>query len=391
MTASASEPRRRARAGSAGALTGTVDFNVHGLLGIRLVDPSDKDVRTVESHLGLKPEPLAGEPEVTVRFVDTLPVSGPLRYLGREDVGFTDDAFVVLRSRNLARARVQLAFETLGERCQFTCEKDLPGIPLFRQLINLAMLAKGVLPVHAAAFNYADQGVLVTGWSHGSKTGSLLAFMAAGARFIGDEWIYISLGGESMYGLPDQLEARPWYLRELPEYQKHVGRTERMRLSLAGGLARILAPMVSGSEKRNSLGAKVTRQFHQALADQQSIHMRPRTLFGPETCVLESSLDLVIVAISHAAPGIVMTATGTEHLAKQMAASFQHEQASLISTYQKHLFAFPDRRNALLDDAERIYGDLARKALAGKRAHTMYHPYPVSTVDLRNAIGKLLT
>lgn len=367
-----------------------IDFDIHGLLGIRLLDPSPADVRTVERHLGLPPAKLAAEPGIVIRFVDELPVRTPLRYLGREDVGFTEDAFIVLRGRNLARARAQIPFESLGQRCEISCEKHLPAIPLLRPLINLAMLARGVVPVHAAAFNHRGRGVLVTGWSHGSKTGSLLSFMAEGAQFVGDEWIYLSVERDRMYGLPDQLEARPWYLKELPRYRRQVGAGDRFRVALTGLVSRLIAPLVPGSERRSSVAAKLIRQAHQMLLDQQSIHLRPRTLFGSDACTLESALDVVIVAVSHEAPDVVVHAIPVEQVARQMAASFQHEQASLLSCYQKHLFAFPGRRNELLDQAERLYFELARQALSGKAAYTILHPYPVSTEKLRRAIRPLL-
>ena len=253
------------------------------------------------------------------------------------------------------------------------------------------MLARGIVPVHAAAFRHQGRGVMVTGWSHGSKTGTLLAFMAAGADFVGDEWIYLSAGRDRMYGLPDHLEARPWYLRELPEYQRHVGTGDRLRTGVTTGLAHLLGPFVPRSEQRNSLGSKIIRRAHQALLDQQSITLRPETLFGAENCILESRLDLVILAVSHEAAQFETTATPVEQVAGQMAASFLHEQASLSSCYHKHLFAFPDRRNALLDQLELVYRRHALDALAGKPAYAMLHPYPVSVEALRSAVQPLLT
>lgn len=367
-----------------------VDFNIHDLVGIRLFNPSTRDVRLVEGHLGLPPAKFSGDPALTIRFVDKLPVDEPLRFLGREDVGFTSDAFILLRSRNLARARTRLAMEKIGKTCELTCETGLPAIPLLRQLLNLIMLARDVVPVHAAAFRHQGRGVLITGWSHGSKTGTLLAFMAAGASFIGDEWIYLSASRDRMYGLPDHLEARPWYLRELPEYRRHVSAIDRVRTGLTDGLARLLSPLVPRSERRNSLGSKLIRIAHQALSDQQSISLRPRLLFGADACMLESRLDLAIVAVSHEAPEIQVEATLVEQVASQMAASFLHEQASLLSCYHKHLFAFPGRRNELLDQVELIYRRQAVEALKGKPAYTMLHPYPVSIEALQKAVQPLL-
>lgn len=367
-----------------------VDFNIHDLVGIRLIDPSPKDVRAVERHLGLSPARIPGAPAMTIRFVDRIHSSEPLRYLGREDVAFTSDAFVVLRSHSLARARTRLAMDRIGETCELTCEQGLPAIPLLRPLLNVVMLARGIVPVHAAAFRHEGRGVLVTGWSHGSKTGTLLAFMAAGAEFVGDEWIYLSESRDRMYGLPDHLEARPWYLRELPNYRRQVSAGDRLRTGMTSGIANLLGPLVPRSELSNSLGSKLIRRTHQALLDQQSICLRPEPLFGAEACALESQLDLVIVAVSHETPEFDISPTSVEEVADRMAASFIHEQASLLSCYHKHLFAFPDRRNDLLDQLERVYLRQAIVALAGKTAYTMIHPYPVSVEGLRSAVQPLI-
>jgi hypothetical protein len=369
---------------------GCVDYDIHGLLGIRLIDASPGDIEKVSGQLGLPPAPFSGEPGIVIHFVDALPIEAPLCHLGREDVGFTDGQFVLLRSRNLARARMQLAFETSGERIEIICESGLPAIPLLRPLINMAMLARGIVPVHAAAFEHMGKGVLVIGWSHGSKTGTLLSFMADGAKFVGDEWIYLDADRDRMVGLPDHLEARPWYLRELPAYQRHAGRKERLRVAVAERAARWLAPKVSASERRNSLTSKIIRFTYHALMGQQSIDLRPRELFGREACTLESGLDVIIVAISRDSPDISVKSAPVERVAMQMAASFLFEQAGLLSCYQKYLFAFPGRRNALLDHAEEFYREHALRALAGKRAYTMLHPYPVSIHALRNAVRPLL-
>lgn len=372
------------------AVREVVDFNIHDLAGVRLINPSARDVQIVQGHLGLQPAEFSGTPALTISFVDRLDVDQPLRFLGRDDVAFTDDAFIVLRSRNLARARTRLAMEQLGETCELTCETGLPAVPLLRQLLNLAMLARGVVPVHAAAFSHRGRGALVTGWSHGSKTGTLLAFMAEGAKFVGDEWIYLSASNHRMYGLPDQLEARPWYLRELPHFQRKVGFSDRVRTGLTAGLAALLGPLVARSERRNSLGNKLIRYAHQALLDQQSVHLKPLSLFGADNCMLASPMDVVIVTVSHDAQNVEVTPAEIEPVAGRMAASFVHEQASLMACYQKHLFAFPGRRNALLDRLDQRYRECAVEALKGKPTYTMAHPYPVSIAALRNAVEPLL-
>src|SRR5688500_17059266 len=143
------------RSAAASSVAGNmVDFNVHDLIGIRLVNPAPRDVQIIERHLGLQPASFSGSPALVINFVDRLSANQPLRLLGRDDVAFTDDEFILLRSRALARARTKLAMETIGETCELVCETGLPAVPLLRQLLNLVMLARGIIPVHAAAFHH---------------------------------------------------------------------------------------------------------------------------------------------------------------------------------------------------------------------------------------------
>ena len=49
----------------------SVDYNLHGLAGIRLLDATSKDVDTVTRQLGPIQAPFTSEPDITIRFVDS--------------------------------------------------------------------------------------------------------------------------------------------------------------------------------------------------------------------------------------------------------------------------------------------------------------------------------
>src|SRR5258706_9579326 len=83
-----------------------VDFDLHGLAGIRLINPSPHEVAAVARQLGPIQRPLEREPDISIRFVERLPPSSRMKYLGVDEAGFTDDAFLVLRSKHKARAKV---------------------------------------------------------------------------------------------------------------------------------------------------------------------------------------------------------------------------------------------------------------------------------------------
>ena len=90
-----------------------LDYDVHGLVGIRLVDPSPTDAAAVARQLGPLESPLSRKPDIIVRFVKHLPTAR-LRYLGLKD-GFTDDGFFILQSGK-KESKVRIAFDQIGVR-----------------------------------------------------------------------------------------------------------------------------------------------------------------------------------------------------------------------------------------------------------------------------------
>ena len=82
------------------AATG-VDFDLHGFVGLRLLDATKADVAAVSAQLGPIRRRLDREPDVVIRFVERLSAPGA-RLLGAGDAAFTDSAFLVLRAATRA-------------------------------------------------------------------------------------------------------------------------------------------------------------------------------------------------------------------------------------------------------------------------------------------------
>ncbi|HZM15524.1 MAG TPA: hypothetical protein VFE28_05935, partial [Candidatus Krumholzibacteria bacterium] len=77
-----------------------VDYDLHGIVGIRLLGARAADVAAVDRQLGPIRRPLQRPPDLTLRFVEQLQPAGRLRLLGRDEAAFTDDAFLVLRGKH---------------------------------------------------------------------------------------------------------------------------------------------------------------------------------------------------------------------------------------------------------------------------------------------------
>jgi hypothetical protein len=366
----------------------TLDFDLHSLVGIRLVHAAPGDAAAVRRQLGPIEARLQREPDIVVRFVDRLPASR-LRYLGLDDCAFTDDAFLVLRSKHKARARVQIAFEQIGKRCEIVCERGLPAVPLLVPILNLTALARGALPLHASAFKYNGTGVVSTGWSKGGKTEMLLAYASRGAEYIGDEWVYISADGRRVCGIPEPVRLWDWHLRELPQYRALVRRGDRVRL----GTLKLVESMHRAMPHSSGVAAAPAKALNRVmplLKRQLYVDVHPERLFGAGFGTLSGPFDRLLFVVSHESPDVTVQPIDPREVAERMVFSLQHERADFMTYYMKFRFAFPSLRNELIEQTEEIERELLTRLLADKPAYAVCHPYPVHLASLFDATRALL-
>lgn len=350
-----------------------------------MLDAAPRDIAAVRRQLGPLEAPAAGEADVVVRFVDRLTLSGPVRLLGLDEAGFTDDAFLVLRSKHKARARVQIPLERIGSGPELACERGLPAVPLLIPILNLTVLGKGALPLHASAFAYRGTGVVSTGWSKGGKTEALLAFAARGAAYVGDEWVYVSTDGRRVHGIPEPIRLWHWHLAELPEYRSRVGRGDRARLR-ALRLALSVERLLPAKRPPRSAAARAAGRIVPALKRQLHVDVPPERLFGGPG-LGSTSFDLLFFVASREGGEVVVSEIDPEEVARRMVHSLAHERLDFTAYYRKFRFAFPDAASPLVETAEEIERAALSRALSGKPAYAVDHPYPVPLQALYDAMA----
>ncbi len=100
---------------------GKIDFDIHGMVRIRLIDPSPRDLSAAHKLLGCPSRLPLTNPEITVRFVEDLSASG-IRFLG-DDRGFTDDGFFLLQE-GTRRVKARIPFDRIGDSCEIVCRSQ---------------------------------------------------------------------------------------------------------------------------------------------------------------------------------------------------------------------------------------------------------------------------
>jgi hypothetical protein len=356
------------------------DFDLHGVVGVRLVDARTSDVTTVRRQLGLPPTTLDRDPDIVVRFVDALPAR-PLTYVGVHDTGFHEDEFLVLRGRGGAPARTRLPFDTIGGRPEIVCERGVPVVPHLLAIVNLTALSKDVLPLHASAFNVDGAGVLVTGWAKGGKTESLLAAARQGAHYVGDEWVYIT-PDRTMLGLPEPIRLWAWHLDQLPEVWK--GRPARQRGRVTAW--RTLARGTRAAAGTSGPVRGIARKALPVLERQAYVQVPPQQLFGASKMDLRGHLDTAVLVMSHSSAEITTQQAGAREVSTRMAASLAEERAPFMTHYRHFRFGCPDASSHLVETAAEIEQRLLALHFDGRPAAVVRHPYPCDIGSLGEAV-----
>ena len=359
---------------------GQTDFDLHGLVGVRVVDATPADVAVVARQLGHPETTLDRAPDLVIRFVDRL-APAPLTLVGVGESGYDDDAFYLLQAKGGSPQRTKVPFDRLGPGAEIVCEHGIPAVPHLLATVNLILLTRDVLPLHATAIEVGGEGVLVTGWSKGGKTETLLAVTSHGARYVGDEWVHLTPDGR-MLGLPEPIRLWAWQLAQRPDLLESRSAAERRRLRTWSTMSRIADRVADRSWK----GAGLARRIAPALGRQAYLQVPPGDLFGAQGMLPTASLDAVVLVLSHEAPQTVVQPAGPGEIGRRMAASLAEERAPLMVHYRQFRYAFPDRSSPLLESAGEIEARLLGERLDHVPSAKVVHPHPCDVHELGRAV-----
>ena len=358
-----------------------VDFDVHGLAGIRLVDPSPSDVKAVSAQLG-PPSALSEAPDVTIRFLEDLGSERPVKWIEPASIGFGDEGLFLYTGERRGQPAACLRLEAPGPRWELRCRSRQGSVPLLLPLVDRVASMKGAFALHASAFTYRGAGVVVAGFARSGKTTALLAFMGQGAAYIGDDRIYLRPEGRRIYGLAQPLALRATHLADLPRLARTVGRRGRSRLRLCGALERT-ASVAARIERLGDLPRRVA-----GAASDASLSVSPERLFGE--CPLQGRLDKAFLAIAHDSPEVRVEPVEARHLAERLLFSIRAERLPLWRLYYAFRYAFPDQAEVFDEEAERVERERLVEALEGTETYALYHPFPVHVQPIHDALAPVI-
>lgn len=367
-------------------MSATFDFDLAGVVGVRAIGAGARERAALERQLGPAGPALTREPDLVLHFVEKIEHGSALRMIGLDDAAFSQDSFLLLRGKHKSRTCVKIPLEDVGGRCELVCERGLSAVPMLVPILNATVLARGHLPLHAAAFELGGKGVIATGWSKGGKTETLLACMAEGARYVADEWLYLAPDGTRMCGLVEPIRVWSWHLDSLPELRARLSAGERTKLSLLGLLAGGMRAATDGGRRHGSLATRTLNRASALVAGQLCVDLAPARLFPGATAASGPVRpEILLHVVSHDRPEIELVPVDAHEVAERMRFSLAEEDQRLRSLYHRFRYAFPARVNAHFEAASERQRVLLHATLGSLRAFELRHPYPVALPALHAA------
>ena len=359
-----------------------VDFLVHGLVRIRLVDAPAHIQAQLTREFGTPEAEASGAPDLTFRFVDALTSVGEVKILGRRQAAFDDEHFYLM---DTGGHRARIDFPDLGAPAEVLCERGVAKAPLLIPLLGLYLVTKGHVLLHASSFVYRGKGVLVTGWSKGGKTETLLPFMVSGAEYVSDEWTIVGGQPTGLHGISTTW-VWDWHLRQLPTLWKRISPQDRRRLRSWRAFRRVYLAAPALGRLPGGLGSKLRKASTDGGWRVQGVGpLRPASLFGEHVRRDRVPLDRVFLPIVVDEGGTYVTPVKPGEIAARMVHSLAFERAAMTTAYQQFRFAFPERVNPLLENQRERELELLSDALADAEAYELRHPYPTRLHDLYEA------
>jgi hypothetical protein len=361
------------------------DIDIASLLRIRVVNAPEPIAARIARQFGVQPAlatPAAAD--LTVRFVDRRG-DRSVHLIGLRDAAWDSSGYYVLDG-NGRRARIP--FDALGPGCAVLVEHGFAGVPLLVPLVNVLMLARGILPLHASSVVVGAAGIAAAGWSKGGKTEALLALLGQGAAMVADEWTYVEPVSRRIHGAPGPVRLQDWHLEQLKDLRARVDRQSLRRMRWAGR-TRSAHAAVRRPLKRLP-GSQYVDRAARLLEDELHVDVPAEVVHEGRRGLPGATLDTVLWVVAGDVTDTTVQATAAADVAARMVHSHQHHRLSLLSAYSQYRFAFPDTPSSLVESLEEREADLLRAALDGVRAYEVLHPARPSIASLGRAIADVI-
>jgi hypothetical protein len=259
-------------------------------------------------------------------------------------------------------------------------------IDYVRPALQISLLPKGALALHSAAASYNGKGILFAGWAESGKTEAMLGFLQGGASFVSDKWTIVSADGSTIYNFPTPITVRDWMIDLIPGLRSRLTRGGLLRARAAEAAAAVLK---SGGALKRVPGVGQVKSLAELAGRVSVTHNQ---LFGNAgngrgwQAISSAPLDTLVFLLTSSSQKIQVRPAEPAEVAGRLAECARYERRGFFGLYQRFRYAFPERRNPLIEAARETEAEMLAKALPSKQVLAVEAPFPFSPAALYEAL-----
>jgi hypothetical protein len=295
-------------------------------------------------------------------------VSRLVRVLGPAQKQAGGDPICVIDVEEGATYGVTVDFDNFGPGCRLSCSPDTSALELL-PWVNLLLPAIQIVSMHASAFTWKGEGVVVTGNAGSGKTGALLAAMHQGAGAVGDECLWLDRNAR-LRGLLVEMEIRADYFRELPHLRAEISAAARYRIFIYDLLGRGIRPFLP----------KLSRKF----AGRARAHVQPDIV--RRHLASSATIDRLFVSRVHPGNRFRVYPVELAEVVPQLVDIQSLEFARQRKYYTRYRDDLGGRQNEWMEDLTPHIENLFSEALRNTNTYIVEHPPLPRAHDLFRAM-----
>ena len=374
-----------------------IDYDFHGILGLRLVDPNLSFARWVGAEL----EPLGTsassiDPDVSVARTSASVTSDAQFNLGNagdyQECVYSDSELWVRSDGEF----LSIPFEALGKRCEIRYTGGFRARRAWRYvrpILQIGLLEKGSLAVHASSMIYRDKGILLAGWAESGKTEALLGFLMDGASMISDKWTIVSEHEDAIYSFPSRITMRDWVLKYLPEVTEILTPGQKRRLRIGGAMTALATRALQSARSLDSV-AMVSEVLRPALDSGRTVTIDQSQLAGLgggdvkfDSAATQAPFDKLFLLLPSDRRDVQVQPSSGAEVSPRLAECASYERRHLFGLYSKFKYAIPSAPPTALDDAKEREESMLQRVLATKEVYQVLAPFPCDPRAMQAAIA----
>jgi hypothetical protein len=369
----------------------TVTYELSGRLTVSVDDHDARVAADVAAQMDPFRSGPGGDRPADVVLAPDLAPAGPLRDVQNPARDGTVTAFDGERFCLLVDGLACAVPDPLRERpARFAYAPGFPVGRIYRTVVRpalqLAIVARGAVAVHAAAVEVDGRAVLVAGWSESGKTETALALMERGGRFLSDKWTVLGSDRQAS-AFPVNVGIRRWVLPYLPRLAANLPQQARAQLAAAGIAAALTGPLRKRRGRAASVAAKAV-----ALADRAALTpAQLRATYGQDDDPARR-VALGATAVLRTVPGgeVACEPASPAWAAARLARSASVERRELLGLFDRRAYALPGEQDGLRERAIRAETSVLEQALAAGPVLDIRAPFPWDPRTVAASIARCL-